>query len=164
MGAFVLPSKSRYRVGVPLSLDKVARQAHGICFLVDMTCGIYSISCETDGNVYIGSSRDIESRIKNHFYELSRNRHINVHFQNAWNRYGDSSFRSRIVEEVSREHLFEREAYWINCFYPYVFNIVQPGTQRKKIELAKEKWDMFPGNAVRGIVGLRKKFKNHDRL
>lgn len=33
MGAFYLPPNSRFRVRVPLSLDKIARQTHGVGFL-----------------------------------------------------------------------------------------------------------------------------------
>ena len=37
MGAFLLPPNSRFRVCVPLSLDKVARQSHGVGFLFGVT-------------------------------------------------------------------------------------------------------------------------------
>ena len=48
--------------------------------------GIYKITNLTNGMVYIGSSINIEIRLKHHFRELKNNRHKNRHLQNAFNK------------------------------------------------------------------------------
>lgn len=47
-------------------------------------CQIYNT--ETNKR-YIGSSIDVQRRLKEHLRNLKANRHCNQHLQNAWNRY-----------------------------------------------------------------------------
>ena len=42
-----------------------------------------------------------------------RNLHGNPHFQAAWNKYGESSFEFRLLEECSEDILIEREDEWM---------------------------------------------------
>lgn len=54
----------------------------------DIICGIYVISIYGNGTVpkfYIGSSTNIISRIKEHYWLLTNNRHYNTGMQNAFN-------------------------------------------------------------------------------
>ncbi|MER2007417.1 MAG: GIY-YIG nuclease family protein [Psychrobacillus sp.] len=80
-----------------------------------MTSGIYRIDNVSNGKFYIGSSFDIEGRLYRHFLELNRNRHSNKHLQNAYNKYGEDSFSTEILEVVDdTNNLIKREQYWID--------------------------------------------------
>lgn len=49
--------------------------------------GVYQIYNEETNKRYIGSSIDIERRLKEHKRNLKANKHSNQHLQNAWNKY-----------------------------------------------------------------------------
>ena len=49
--------------------------------------GVYQIYNEETGKRYIGSSIDVERRLKEHKRNLKAHRHSNQHLQNAWNKY-----------------------------------------------------------------------------
>lgn len=50
--------------------------------------GIYVIDNMKNGNVYVGSSNDIEKRWRKHRERLKRDNHINPHLQSSRNKYG----------------------------------------------------------------------------
>lgn len=62
--------------------------------------GIYKIVNNLDGKYYVGSTKDFDTRWKEHIYDLDRNIHHNNHLQNAWNKYGKNNFEFIIVENV----------------------------------------------------------------
>ncbi len=66
-----------------------------------MTIGIYEILNVDTGLRYIGSSFDIEDRIKGHFQKLNRNNHINKHLQNSYNLHGRNKFTVTILEIIN---------------------------------------------------------------
>lgn len=88
------------------------------------TSGIYKITCTITNKFYIGSAINLRQRRKSHYGDLQRNTHGNARLQHAWNKYGSESFTFEIVEFVLfREHLLEREQYWLDTLHPF-FNIV----------------------------------------
>ena len=75
--------------------------------------GIYKIICIND-KFYIGSSVNIEGRLKYHIRFLKRNKHTNKRLQKAWNEYGEKNFRFEIVEIIyDVKQLQIREKWWI---------------------------------------------------
>jgi group I intron endonuclease len=76
--------------------------------------GIYKITNKVNGKIYIGSTKNIKRRWKNHLNYLRRNAHPNNYLQNAWNKYGEENFEFEIIEFVEEEKLLEREQYWID--------------------------------------------------
>lgn len=62
------------------------------------TPGIYSITCLPNGRVYIGSSNDMDSRIKSHKRALKNGDHKNIHLQRAYDKHGKSAFKYDVVE------------------------------------------------------------------
>ena len=62
--------------------------------------GIYKITNTISNKYYIGSDSNISQNIRwsDHKSKLRRNKHYNVHMQNAWNKYGESTFRYEILE------------------------------------------------------------------
>ena len=63
-----------------------------------MVKGIYKITNNRTGEVYIGQSKDIESRKNTHFKELSQREHHNNGMQNDYSS-GDT-FSFEILEEM----------------------------------------------------------------
>lgn len=94
--------------------------------------GIYKIENKVNGKIYVGQSVNIETRWKNHRYELMNNTHYNEHLQRSWNKYGSDNFVFSIIEECEKENLDDREIYWIDylhsCEYQYGYNSQLGGT------------------------------------
>lgn len=80
-----------------------------------MTCGVYAIRHINSGKMYVGSSKNIESRwLYAHLATLLKGQHFNHKLQNAWNKYGQDQFVHEILEVVDASYLQEREQYFIN--------------------------------------------------
>lgn len=85
-----------------------------------MSSGIYKIINIINKKFYIGSSKNIEERCKEHFNHLKNNLHHSVKFQNDYNIYGRDAFIREVIEEipyedgVNREKMYKREQYWID--------------------------------------------------
>lgn len=76
--------------------------------------GVYEIINTINNKVYVGSSINIEKRLKAHFDSLQNNTHFNSHLQNAFNLYGKNAFTSKILEIVEDiSELRAREEYYI---------------------------------------------------
>ena len=78
--------------------------------------GIYKITNIVNNKVYVGQSKDIESRWFQHMYALNHNWHDNRHLQNSWNKYGADKFTFSVIEECELDKLTEREQYWIDYY------------------------------------------------
>lgn len=76
-----------------------------------MTSGIYQIKNNISGGVYFGRSVDVHDRLIHHRNELRRNVHRNKRLQNAWNKYGENSFKFELVWENSPQELYELEGF-----------------------------------------------------
>lgn len=75
-----------------------------------MKSGIYRIVNTVNGKCYIGSSKDIDKRVRQHMGKLRAGTHINPYLQNAYNKYGEESFYTECIENVNTGFLFEAEA------------------------------------------------------
>ena len=53
-----------------------------------MNCGVYKLLQEATGAYYIGSSKNIKRRMKEHRHDLRRKCHCNKYLQNSFNKYG----------------------------------------------------------------------------
>lgn len=84
--------------------------------------GIYEILNTATDKSYIGSSRNLKDRFITHQFELKKNVHANRKLQNAWNKYGEASFKFIVIEYVKIEKLLTREQYWIT-----VLDVVKNG-------------------------------------
>jgi group I intron endonuclease len=77
--------------------------------------GVYIIENLMNGKAYIGSSvMRVIKRIEHHISMLRANKHKNTHLQNAFNKYGETSFCASIIENTEKHITLEREQYWIN--------------------------------------------------
>lgn len=73
--------------------------------------GIYKITNNINGKIYIGQSRNIESRWQQH-QEPARNSLIS----RAIKKYGVDNFTFEVIEECTIEELDKREIYWIDYY------------------------------------------------
>ena len=80
--------------------------------------GIYKITNNLTGDFYIGSSINIEKRIKIHKEHLNRKVHPNKYLLNVVTKYGISNFLFEILEECIEENLLEKEAFYIESLKP----------------------------------------------
>ncbi len=99
------------------------------------TTGIYQIKNTTNGNVYIGSSKDIIARLKKHRSHLIQNKHVNAHLQNAWNKYGEENFvfetidviwdsKRKLKTGILKNQLLQWEQLWMDHHKNHSYNIL----------------------------------------
>jgi group I intron endonuclease len=84
--------------------------------------GVYQITNTVNGHVYIGSSVDVHKRWGRHQRELRAGTHHSAYLQRAWNKYGEDAFSFILCEQCEKEHLIEREQYYIDNVKP-TYNI-----------------------------------------
>ena len=103
--------------------------------------GIYLITNITNNKHYVGRSNDCSTRISKHKSALNRNKHHNIHLQNAWNKHGASYFIFEILEEYQIELLPSFENWWCNMLNShnkhYGYN-VEPTSPCGKIRTSLE--------------------------
>ncbi len=77
--------------------------------------GVYKITNIVNNKCYIGSAICIKSRFRDHHRNLKNNK-ANHKFQNAWNKYGESSFIFEVLLYCEKEFLLIREQEMINLY------------------------------------------------
>lgn len=96
--------------------------------MANKICGVYKIANKINDKFYIGSSKDINGRWRQHIDALEKGEHGNAHLQNAWNLYKQHNFTFEIIEKCDPENQFEREQYYLNTLSPFDnngYNIVR---------------------------------------
>jgi group I intron endonuclease len=78
--------------------------------------GVYKIQNSIDGKVYIGSAANLRIRTRKHLQDLKRGDHSNKKLQNAWNKYGESTFEFYTLLICSKENLLMYEQLCIDGF------------------------------------------------
>lgn len=91
-------------------------------YLCIMKSGIYKISNNINEKIYIGSAKNIKSRINVHRCCLLKNKHHSKRLQNHVNKYGIDSLIFEVVEFCDILILLEREQFYIDSLNPF-FNI-----------------------------------------
>jgi len=76
---------------------------------------IYSITCKTNGKVYVGSTvRRPNQRRLEHLHNLRRGKHHSRHLQHCFNKYGEDSLAFEVIERVEDANfLLAREQFQI---------------------------------------------------
>src|SRR6478609_3140173 len=74
-------------------------------FNIDNSSGIYSITNVIDGKVYVGSSINVENRVKEHLRCLRLGNHYNHKLQRAWSKHGEESFVFECVWKCQKQYL-----------------------------------------------------------
>lgn len=82
-----------------------------------MKSGIYKITNIINNKVYVGQSKNLNTRYKRHLYRIKRNEHHNDHIQRAFDKYGADSFKYEVLEEIKDLSLLDtREKFWIDNY------------------------------------------------
>jgi group I intron endonuclease len=81
-----------------------------------MESGVYQIRNLVNGKCYVGSSKNLKRRKKEHFVYLKKGKNPkeNKHLQNAYNKYGAENFTFEILEYCDENILISREQYYID--------------------------------------------------
>lgn len=85
--------------------------------------GIYKITCNSNGKIYIGYSKNMYTRKVKHVGKLRLGKHPNAHLQSAWNKYTEGDFMFTEIEECTIDKLKERENYWCHFYKSHDRNI-----------------------------------------
>lgn len=85
--------------------------------------GIYLIENLVNGKCYIGSSNNVELRLRHHRKELRGNYHSNTYLQRAFNKYGENSFSFRLLKECDIKLLRQLEQKYIIQHLVYIRSI-----------------------------------------
>ena len=106
-----------------------------------MTCGIYKIENTKNNKCYIGCSKNIENRWKEHLYSLKKDSHHSIKLQNSWNKYGEKHFKFEIIEECDNDILFDREKYYIDKYNSAILgcNMIDGTGVKPKYDIKKMK-------------------------
>ncbi|MBP3957973.1 GIY-YIG nuclease family protein [Gemmata sp. G18] len=75
--------------------------------------GIYTITCQVTGEVYVGQSINLISRRAAHFRELLKGTHPNKRLQADFSKYGSQAFVWRSIPTASVELLCQWETHYI---------------------------------------------------
>ena len=78
-----------------------------------MTIGIYAVIITN--HLYIGQSCRAEGRLSKHLWGLRKGTHRNQYMQNVFNKYGEESTRTAILQECERPQLSKLEIAYIKA-------------------------------------------------
>lgn len=67
--------------------------------------GVFAVRCAASGDVWISSSRNLDTQKNSVWFALRMGGHPNKAVQAAWNAHGEDAFAYEIVEELSDEGL-----------------------------------------------------------
>lgn len=72
-------------------------------------CGVYILSSSDGEKIYIGSSQDMNKRIKRHFRDLKTNQHHNENLQKLWNIENDIQIKKFLMDNRNDAYELERD-------------------------------------------------------
>ena len=127
--------------------------------------GIYKITNQINGKVYIGQSIDIQYRWKQHKQQAKNNRKNNKLYQ-AMRKYGIENFLFEVIEQCkfSQQQLDNRQRYWIEYYNSYEngYNSTRGGQGEGSWTLydpnnIKKLWDQgYSSNEIQEKLGCSK--------
>lgn len=82
-------------------------------------CGVYQIRNIINNQIYIGSSKNIQKRWKQHIKALCENKHDNIFLQNDWNNYGEDCFEFTILEFCEEDKQYKLEQEYFKKLMPF---------------------------------------------
>ena len=110
--------------------------------------GVYAIRNIQTGELYVGSTKCIRNRWRNHIHFLNKGNHQNKNLQKAYN-FDSAAFKFEVLEKCSVEILKDREQVFLDKFKEISYNIATNAyggkgphseeTRRKLSEAAKGK-------------------------
>lgn len=96
--------------------------------------GIYKIENTCNGKFYIGSTKNLQKRKYDHFYELRKGSHKNKIFQRSFNKYKEESFVFEVLEFCEPEDRLELEQIYLDVYQPPL-NVSKFSTGGERIKI-----------------------------
>ena len=136
--------------------------------------GVYCLVNLINGHIYIGSSTNLQVRMRNYLNNmfLKNKKNINMPIVKALLKYGQNNFAVLIVEYVDIKNLAIRETNFINRLLPY-YNVLKQGyssvgykhtedTKQMLSELAKNRVhsDLTKSLISKALIGENNPFYN----
>lgn len=108
-----------------------------------MTVGIYALFWEDPGLVYVGQSRNIEKRYKDHLKTMESGKHANYKIISAYKQYGYPELV--ILEICDTKSLYDLEISWTNEFNSLKdgLNIIEPGPTGWGVNSSRSKYTLI---------------------
>lgn len=120
--------------------------------------GIYKLENEVTQEIYIGTSRNLQGRKRQHYYDLRKNRHRNPKIQEMYNLGHQLSFSvlEHLPPSYSDDDLVRREQEWIDFLHP---------TLNSRNAIPKFGSDLFlqKERKLAGKVGRRQSQEERDK-
>lgn len=120
----------------PVSISKKLVKEEPKEAIKEKICGIYMIHNTFHNRKYIGSSKDVDRRIKTHKKDLQKGSHDSRFMQKDYDEVGEEFFKFVVLEEnIQEELLTAYEKYYIyehNAIVMYKgYNDIMPTTNHK---------------------------------
>lgn len=118
------------------------------CFGNNKICGIYKITCLKNNKIYIGSSKTMLIRWRNHIKLLNSGKHTNMFLQEDWDECGKDHFIFEVLEMCAESDRYNIEQKYLDKLFPFYrngtgYNIAEKSTSRNEtnVRLFKPKVD-----------------------
>lgn len=138
----------------------------GVLMKKIITCGIYKITNLINGMCYIGQSKRIETRFKEH--KSGERQQHNYYLHNAIDKYGIENFSFETLIECSIDQLdnFERDYILnFNSLKPNGYNLESGGNVNKEISIeTKEKMSLSKRGEKHNFFGTIRSFVTKQRI
>ena len=102
--------------------------------------GVYKITNTVTGDFYIGSSKDVKKRWREHKKPSTWKNHQNNQMYIDMQKYGVEKFDFQILEEVEESFLKEKEQYFIESLKPTYNQMNAKGRDAKKFKESQKKY------------------------
>ena len=98
------------------------------------------IRCKINGKSYVGQSKNISRRWKQHRWELNGGYHANKGLQDDWNAYGEDNFEFKVIQKCNKENLDDLEIIHIKELNTFEngYNETKGGKGSKGIMVSEE--------------------------
>ena len=126
--------------------------------------GVYKITNTITGDFYIGSSKDVKRRWKNHKYYIKCNEYPNNQMYLDMKRYGLDYFEFEILEKVEITHLKEKEQWFIEILNPTYNKYNAKGLDVKRNKEWQKEYNnqlCYYDDEILTLNALRQQFKKY---